>query len=56
VIPLSDGVPARRFPIVHVAIIVANFVVGLDGIRLYPHHLVRQLDHLRVEGYPYRPR
>jgi membrane associated rhomboid family serine protease len=29
VIPLSDGVPARRFPIVNVAIIVANFVVWI---------------------------
>jgi membrane associated rhomboid family serine protease len=29
VIPLSDGIPARRFPIVNVAIIVANFAVWL---------------------------
>jgi membrane associated rhomboid family serine protease len=29
VIPLSDGLKARRFPIVNVAIIVANFVVWL---------------------------
>jgi len=28
-IPLSDGIPARRFPIVNVAIIVANFAVWL---------------------------
>jgi membrane associated rhomboid family serine protease len=28
-IPLSDGLPARRFPIVNVAIIVANFAVWL---------------------------
>jgi len=28
-IPLSDGLPAKRFPIVNVAIIVANFVVWL---------------------------
>ncbi len=26
-LPLSDGIPARRFPIVNVAIIVANFAV-----------------------------
>jgi rhomboid family protein len=29
VLPLSDGIPARRFPIVNVAIIVANFAVWL---------------------------
>jgi membrane associated rhomboid family serine protease len=29
VLPLSDGLPARRFPIVNVAIIVANFGVWL---------------------------
>jgi rhomboid family protein len=29
VLPLSDGTPARRFPIVNVAIIVANFAVWL---------------------------
>jgi membrane associated rhomboid family serine protease len=29
VLPLSDGLPARRFPIVNVAIIVANFAVWL---------------------------
>jgi rhomboid family protein len=29
VIPLSDGIPARRFPIVNVSIIVANFAVWL---------------------------
>ena len=28
-LPLSDGLPARRFPIVNVAIIVANFAVWL---------------------------
>jgi membrane associated rhomboid family serine protease len=28
-LPLSDGVPARRFPVVNVAIIVANFAVWL---------------------------
>jgi membrane associated rhomboid family serine protease len=28
-IPLSDGLPAKRFPIVNVAIIVANFAVWL---------------------------
>jgi membrane associated rhomboid family serine protease len=28
-IPLSDGIPARRFPIVTVAIIVANFAVWI---------------------------
>jgi hypothetical protein len=27
-IPLYDGIPTRRFPIVNVAIIVANFAVG----------------------------
>jgi hypothetical protein len=26
-IPYSDGVPARRFPVVNVALIVANFAV-----------------------------
>jgi membrane associated rhomboid family serine protease len=29
VIPLSDGIPARRFPFVNVALIVANFAVWL---------------------------
>jgi membrane associated rhomboid family serine protease len=29
VLPLSSGIPARRFPIVNVAIIVANFAVWL---------------------------
>jgi membrane associated rhomboid family serine protease len=29
VIPLSDGIPARRFPIGNVALIVANFVVWI---------------------------
>jgi membrane associated rhomboid family serine protease len=29
VIPLSDGIPARRFPIVNVALIVANFAVWM---------------------------
>jgi membrane associated rhomboid family serine protease len=29
VLPLSDGIPARRFPIVNVAIIVANFAVWI---------------------------
>src|SRR5216117_1211476 len=28
-LPLSDGLPARRFPIVNVALIVANFAVWL---------------------------
>ena len=28
-IPLSDGIPARRFPIVNVALIVANFAVWI---------------------------
>jgi rhomboid family protein len=28
-IPLSDGVPARRFPFVNVALIAANFAVWL---------------------------
>jgi membrane associated rhomboid family serine protease len=28
-LPLSDGIPARRFPIVNVSIIVANFAVWL---------------------------
>ena len=28
-LPLSDGMPARRFPIVNVAVIVANFAVWL---------------------------
>jgi membrane associated rhomboid family serine protease len=28
-LPLSDGIPARRFPIVNVALIVANFAVWL---------------------------
>jgi hypothetical protein len=26
-LPLSDGIPARRFPIVNVLLIVANFAV-----------------------------
>jgi hypothetical protein len=29
VLPLSDGIPARRFPIVNVSIIVACFAVWL---------------------------
>jgi hypothetical protein len=29
VIPLSDGIPARRFPWVNVALIVANFAVWI---------------------------
>jgi membrane associated rhomboid family serine protease len=29
VLPLSDGIPARRFPIVNISIIVANFAVWL---------------------------
>jgi membrane associated rhomboid family serine protease len=29
VIPLSDGIPARRFPFVNVAIIAANFIVWI---------------------------
>jgi membrane associated rhomboid family serine protease len=28
-LPLSDGIPARRFPVVNVALIVANFVVWI---------------------------
>jgi membrane associated rhomboid family serine protease len=28
-IPLSDGIPARRFPIVNVSIIAANFLVWI---------------------------
>ncbi len=28
-LPLSDGLPARRFPFVNVAIIAANFAVWL---------------------------
>ena len=28
-IPLSDGIPARRFPFVNVALIVANFAVWI---------------------------
>ena len=28
-IPLSDGIPARRFPWVNVALIVANFAVWI---------------------------
>ena len=28
-IPLSDGIPARRFPVVNVALIVANFAVWI---------------------------
>ena len=28
-LPLSDGLPARRFPIVNVLLIVANFAVWL---------------------------
>jgi len=29
VLPLSDGIPARRFPLVNISIIVANFAVWL---------------------------
>src|SRR5919197_6220945 len=28
-LPLSDGLPARRFPIINISIIVANFAVWL---------------------------
>ncbi len=28
-IPLSDGIPAKRFPYVNVALIVANFLVWI---------------------------
>jgi hypothetical protein len=28
-LPLSDGIPARRFPIVNVALIAANFIVWI---------------------------
>ena len=28
-IPLSDGIPARRFPVVNVALIAANFLVWI---------------------------
>ena len=28
-LPLSDGIPARRFPFVNVAIIAANFIVWI---------------------------
>jgi hypothetical protein len=28
-VPLSDGIPARRFPVVNVTLIVANFAVFL---------------------------
>ena len=28
-LPLSDGMPARRFPVVNVLLIVANFAVWL---------------------------
>ena len=28
-LPLSDGIPARRFPIVNVLLIVANFAVWI---------------------------
>ena len=26
-IPLSDGIPARRFPVVNVGLVIANFAV-----------------------------
>jgi hypothetical protein len=29
-IPYSDGIPARRFPVVNVGLIVANFAVSLS--------------------------
>ena len=35
-LPLSDGLPARRFPFVNVAIIVANFAVWLFFRNMYP--------------------
>ena len=28
-LPLSDGIPARRFPLVNVALIVASFAVWI---------------------------
>ena len=28
-------------------------LLGLDAVRLHPHHLVRLLDRLRVENYPF---
>ena len=30
-LPLSDGIPARRFPIVNVLLTVANFAVFIAG-------------------------
>ena len=41
-LPLSDGIPARRFPVVNVTLIVANFAVFL----LYElPHLNAAVDH-----------
>ena len=40
-LPLSDGIPARRFPIVNALLIVANFAVFI----LY------ELPHLNVAVY-----
>jgi hypothetical protein len=41
-IPLSDGIPARRFPIVNVSIIAANFLVWilyeLPHLSSFVHH------------------
>ena len=39
-LPLSDGIPARRFPFVNVAIIVANFAVWLFYELPDLHHAV----------------
>jgi hypothetical protein len=41
-IPLSDGIPARRFPIVNVSIIAASFLVWilyeLPHLSSFVHH------------------
>ena len=33
-LPLSDGLPARRFPVVNIALIVANFAVVTGRIKI----------------------
>jgi membrane associated rhomboid family serine protease len=35
-LPLSDGLPARRFPVVNILLIVANFAVFILTVVLVP--------------------
>ena len=59
-IPYSDGIPARRFPIVNVALIAANFAVFLFYELPNPDAAIKQasfyvcnVDHACHMGYPW---